>query len=59
VGILLGLCVCVARQGIFFGIGGSAILMVLAGFGWFPPATGALLQEALDLATILNALRVR
>jgi len=51
--------VAVARQGILFGIGASMVLMVLAGLGWFPPAVGALLQEALDLATLINALRAR
>jgi len=49
----------VARQGILFGIGASVILMLLASLGCFPPAAGALLQEGLDLAAILNALRVR
>jgi hypothetical protein len=33
--------------------------MCAAAFGLFPPAVGALLQEAIDLATILNALRSR
>ena len=51
--------VTVARQGILVGIGASAFLMILASLGFFPPAVGALLQEALDLAAILNALRVR
>jgi len=49
----------VARQGILFGIGASIFLMLLASLGAIPPAVGALLQEALDLATILNALRAR
>jgi cation transport ATPase len=49
----------VARQGILFGIGASLGLMLLASFGAFSPAVGALLQEALDLAAILNALRAR
>jgi P-type E1-E2 ATPase len=49
----------VARQGIFFGMGGSVILMLLAGMGYIPPTAGALLQELLDLAAILNALRAR
>jgi cation transport ATPase len=49
----------VARQGILFGIGGSIALMLLATAGVFPPAVGAMLQEALDLITILNALRAR
>jgi cation transport ATPase len=49
----------VARQGILFGIGASLLLMVLASAGLFPPATGALFQEIIDLAAILNALRAR
>jgi heavy metal translocating P-type ATPase len=51
--------VTVAKQGILFGIGASLLLMVCASLGWIPPAVGALLQEALDLVTIFNALRVR
>ena len=51
--------IAVAKQGIVFGIGASLVLMVCASFGLIPPATGALLQEGLDLATILNALRAR
>lgn len=51
--------VTVARQGILFGIGVSTGLMVLASLGFIPPTVGALLQELLDLATILNALRAR
>ena len=49
----------VARQGIVFGIGASFVLMVIAAFGGFPPTVGALLQEVVDLAAILNALRAR
>ncbi|HLV81129.1 MAG TPA: heavy metal translocating P-type ATPase, partial [Chthonomonadaceae bacterium] len=49
----------IARQGILFGIGVSLFFMVLASLGFIRPAAGALLQEALDLATILNALRAR
>jgi P-type E1-E2 ATPase len=49
----------VARQGILFGMGVSTVLMGIAAFGWIQPALGALLQEALDLATILNAFRAR
>ena len=33
--------------------------MVVASFGVFNPAAGAVMQEALDAAVILNALRVR
>jgi heavy metal translocating P-type ATPase len=51
--------VAVAKQGILFGIGVSVLLMLLASAGRIPPAIGALLQELLDLATILNALRAR
>ena len=32
--------------------------MVVAGFGLLPPVAGAVLQEAIDVAAILNALRV-
>ncbi len=49
----------VARQGILLGIGASVVLMGFASFGFIPPAVGALLQEGLDLITILNALRAR
>ncbi len=48
----------VARMGILFGIGASLLLMVFACLGQIRPATGALYQEAIDLAAILNALRV-
>jgi heavy metal translocating P-type ATPase len=47
----------VARQGILFGLGASILLMLAAAGGGIPPATGALLQELIDLAAILNALR--
>jgi cation transport ATPase len=51
--------VAVARQGICVGIGVSTLLMLLASLGYIPPAMGAVCQEVLDLATILNALRAR
>ncbi|KIQ67316.1 ATPase P [Kitasatospora griseola] len=35
----------------------SAAAMVLAAFGLLPPAAGALLQQLIDVAVILNALR--
>jgi P-type E1-E2 ATPase len=47
----------IARQSIFVGLGLSFTCMVLASFGLIPPAIGALLQEAIDVAVILNALR--
>jgi cation transport ATPase len=39
------------------GLGLSAVAMVAAAFGAIAPTTGALLQEGIDLAVILNALR--
>jgi hypothetical protein len=35
----------------------SAFAMALAAIGWLPPVGGALTQEAIDVAVILNALR--
>lgn len=49
----------VAQQGIYIGLGTSLVLMGIASFGFVPPADGALIQEALDVAVIFNALRVR
>ncbi len=47
----------IARQSIVAGLGLSAAGMVLAALGYLPPTAGALAQEAIDLAVILNALR--
>jgi heavy metal translocating P-type ATPase len=47
----------IARQSVVFGIGLSAIAMVVAACGYIPPLAGALLQEGIDVAVILNALR--
>lgn len=49
----------IAKQSIWTGLGLSAAMMVIAAFGYIPPAVGALLQEALDVTVILNALRAR
>jgi heavy metal translocating P-type ATPase len=49
----------IARQSIFFGMGGSFVLMGIATFGFIQPAIGAVMQEVLDVVVILNALRVR
>lgn len=49
----------IALQSIVTGLGVSSILMAVAAAGHIAPAAGALLQEALDVAVILNALRVR
>ena len=47
----------IALQSIWLGIALSVGLMVVAAFGLIPATVGALLQEVVDLATILNALR--
>ena len=49
----------VAKQSIFIGLGVSFVFMAIASLGYIPPAMGALLQEALDVSVILNALRAR
>lgn len=49
----------ITKQSIFFGMGGSIIMMVIASFGYIVPAQGAILQEILDIVVILNALRAR
>jgi heavy metal translocating P-type ATPase len=47
----------IARQCIGAGLGLSAAAMLVAAFGGLQPTAGALLQEGIDLAVILNALR--
>ena len=47
----------IALQSIWLGIIVSVVLMVVAAFGVIPATIGALLQEVVDLATILFALR--
>jgi len=47
----------IARQCIGVGLGLSAVAMVAAALGAIAPTTGALVQEGIDLAVILNALR--
>ena len=47
----------IARQSIWAGLGLSGIAMVFAALGYIPPAIGAVLQEGIDVAVILNALR--
>ncbi len=48
----------IARQSIGVGLGLSGIAMAVAAAGYLTPVAGALLQEAIDVAVILNALRV-
>jgi P-type E1-E2 ATPase len=47
----------VARQSVLVGMGLSLTAMTVAAAGYLPPVAGALLQEVIDLAVILNALR--
>ena len=47
----------IALQSIWLGIALSLGLMIVAAFGFIPATAGALSQELVDLATILNALR--
>ncbi|MBI1984545.1 MAG: cadmium-translocating P-type ATPase [Candidatus Wildermuthbacteria bacterium] len=47
----------IAIQSIAWGIGMSVAGMILAAFGFIPPIAGAFLQEAIDVAVIVNALR--
>jgi heavy metal translocating P-type ATPase len=47
----------IARQSVLAGMGLSIAAMGVAAFGYLPPLAGALFQELVDLAVILNALR--
>lgn len=47
----------IALQSIFVGIGLSIIGMVAAAAGYIPPTAGAVIQECIDVAVIINALR--
>ncbi len=47
----------IAKQSIVVGLGLSSVGMVVAALGYLPPIAGALTQEAIDVAVILNALR--
>ena len=47
----------IARTGIVVGMGLSAVLMVIAAFGGITPLQGAIAQEVIDVAAILNGLR--
>jgi P-type E1-E2 ATPase len=49
----------IARESVLAGMGISIAAMLVAAFGYLPPVAGALLQEGIDLAVILNALRAR
>jgi hemerythrin-like domain-containing protein len=47
----------IAVQSAVVGMGLSLMAMGVAAVGWLPPVAGALLQEGIDVAVILNALR--
>jgi heavy metal translocating P-type ATPase len=49
----------IARQSVLLGMGASLVAMGFAAFGFLAPVAGALLQEGIDAAVILNALRAR
>jgi heavy metal translocating P-type ATPase len=49
----------IARQSVLVGMGLSIAAMGVAAVGLLPPLRGALLQEGIDVAVILNALRAR
>jgi heavy metal translocating P-type ATPase len=47
----------IALQSVLSGMGLSLIAMLIASGGWLVPVLGAVVQEAIDVAVILNALR--
>ena len=47
----------IARQSVLVGMGLSLAAMAVAAVGYLPPVAGALTQEGIDLAVIINALR--
>jgi heavy metal translocating P-type ATPase len=47
----------IAKQSVVVGMVLSIVAMLFAALGYLPPVAGALLQEGIDVAVILNALR--
>jgi heavy metal translocating P-type ATPase len=47
----------IALESVIAGMGMSVVVMVIAAFGYLPPTLGAVVQEGIDVAVILNALR--
>ncbi len=47
----------IAVQSVIAGMGMSLVAMGFAAFGFLPPVAGAIIQEFIDVAVILNALR--
>ncbi len=48
----------IALQSVIAGMGLSVLAMLVAALGYLPPLMGAIVQEFIDVAVILNALRV-
>jgi cation transport ATPase len=48
----------IALQSAIGGLGLSVLGMLLAALGYLPPVSGAIAQEIIDLASVLNALRI-
>jgi heavy metal translocating P-type ATPase len=48
----------IARQSVLAGMGLSFAFMGIAALGWLAPTAGAIVQELIDVAVIVNALRV-
>lgn len=48
----------IALESVYAGIGLSTLGMLAAAFGYLTPIEGAILQEVIDIAVILNALRI-
>jgi cation transport ATPase len=47
----------IALESVVAGIGLSVLGMIAAGLGYLTPVQGAIMQEVIDVAVILNALR--
>jgi cation transport ATPase len=47
----------IAKQSSVAGMGLSLAAMIVAALGYLPPVQGALVQEVIDVAVILNSLR--
>jgi cation transport ATPase len=47
----------IALESVYVGLGLSIIGMIAAALGLITPVQGAILQEVIDVAVILNALR--
>ena len=47
----------IATESVTVGMGLAFVFMFGGAFGWFGPVAGAVIQEAIDVASILNSLR--